>query len=252
MAVARDRAAPRKRALWQRTLDRLRYGFGAAGKARRRDAEAATRAAAFASLVIDRQGILPRRHYDSYRDYLAHQGSKLAHVERRLRRVEHEDLESFRTGFAHCAALKGRHTVLCLGARIGTEVRALIELGHLAVGVDLNPGEANPYVLYGDFHHLVFPDRSFAAVYTNTLDHVFDLTRLVGEVRRVLDADGVLIADVVVGTEEGRLPGDFEATFWASVDDLVGALSRAGLQLVSRRRLDHPLMHQIVMTARPA
>ena len=95
-----------------------------------------------------------------------------------------------------------------LGARLGTEVRALMELGHLAVGVDLNPGAANQYVLHGDFHHLVFPDRSFSAVYTNTLDHVFDLPRLVDEIRRVLVPGGVLIADVVPGFDEGHLPGD--------------------------------------------
>ena len=68
-----------------------------------------------------------------------------------------------------------------------------MELGHLAVGVDLNPGAFNRYVLHGDFHHLVFPDSSFSAVYTNTLDHVFDLPRLVGEITRVLAPGGVLI-----------------------------------------------------------
>jgi len=235
----------------QRTLDRLRYGFGAAGKARKRKAEGAARAAAFEGLETDRAGALPRRHYASYEDYIAHQGSKLGQIERRLRRVEGEDLDSFRASFASCAALKGRRTVLCLGARIGTEVRALIELGHLAVGVDLNPGEANRYVLYGDFHHLIFPDRSFAAIYTNTLDHVFDLTKLVSEIRRVLEAGGVLIADVVLGFEEGHLPGEFEATFWSSIDELVDALSKAGLQLISRRTLGHPLMHQLVMSAEP-
>ncbi|MFZ1428700.1 MAG: class I SAM-dependent methyltransferase [Geminicoccaceae bacterium] len=240
-------AALRKRPLWARTLDRLHYGFGKKGKARKRAAEALARAAAFESQTIDTDGGLPQRRYASYQAYVDHQASKLTQIERRLRRVENEDLESFRSRFADCAALEGQHTVLCLGARLGTEVRALMELGHLAVGVDLNPGAANQYVLHGDFHHLVFPDRSFSAVYTNTLDHVFDLPRLVDEIRRVLVPDGVLIADVVPGFDEGHLPGDFESTYWTNVDALVDALTAAGMRMVSRRALDREPWQQIIL-----
>jgi SAM-dependent methyltransferase len=242
-------SAPRKRPLWQRAVDRLRYGLGSAGKARKRAAEVAARATRFDGEALEDRGGLRRRNYGSFEEYVDHQASKLVRVERRLRRVQDEDLEGFRANFAGCDALRGRHTVLCLGARIGTEVRALMELGHLAVGVDLNPGEANPYVLHGDFHRLVFPDRSFAAVYTNTLDHVFDLPRLIGEVRRVLAPGGAFIADVVPGYDEGHVPGEFESTFWSSLDDLVRALSESGLRLLSRRDLDRPPWQQFVMTA---
>ena len=240
-------AALGKRPLWARTLDRLRYGFGQKGKARKRAAEAAARAAAFECRSIDTDGGLAQRQYASYRAYVDHQASKLTQIERRLRRVEAEDLESFRSRFAECRALDGQHTILCLGARLGTEVRALMDLGHLAVGVDLNPGVANPYVLHGDFHHLVFPDGSFTAVYTNTLDHVFDLPLLVREIRRVLAPGGTLIADVVPGFEEGHLPGDFESTYWTNVDALVEALTAAGLRLVSRRVLDRKPWQQIIL-----
>ena len=241
-------AGLRKRPLWARGLDRLRYGFGAAGKARKRAAEAAARTLAFERLPTDRDGTLSQRRYASYEAYVEHQASKLTQIERRLRRVEAEDLDSFRTAFADCAALQGRHTVLCLGARLGTEVRALMDLGHLAVGVDLNPGAANRYVLHGDFHQLVFPDASFTAVYTNTLDHVFDLPRMVGEIGRVLKPGGALIADVVPGFDEGHLPGEYESTFWSNVDELVNALTAAGLRLVSRRDLDRTPWQQFVLT----
>lgn len=240
-------AALRKRPLWARLGDRLRYGFGQKGKARKRAVEASARAAAFERQSVDTDGGVQQRRYASYQAYVDHQASKLTRIERRLRRVEAEDLESFRSRFADCAALAGNHTVLCLGARLGTEVQALMELGHLAVGVDLNPGASNRYVLHGDFHHLVFPDSSFSAVYTNTLDHVFDLPRLVGEIRRVLVPGGVLIADVVPGFDEGHLPGDFESTYWASVDTLLEALTAAGMRVVSRRALDRDPWQQIIL-----
>lgn len=197
---------------------------------------------------MDRDGTLSQRRYASYEAYVDHQASKLTQIERRLRRVEAEDLDSFRTAFTDCPALQGRHTVLCLGARLGTEVRALMDLGHLAVGVDLNPGPANRYVLHGDFHQLVFPDASFTAVYTNTLDHVFDLPRMVGEICRVLKPGGALVADVVPGFDEGHLPGEYESTFWSNVDGLLEALTAAGLRLVSRRDLERTPWQQFVMT----
>ena len=109
---------------------------------------------------------------------------------------------------------KGARTVLCLGVRLGTEVRALHSLGYFAIGIDLNPGEENPYVLPGDFHSVVFPDGSVDAVYTNTLDHVFDLDKMIGEIRRLLRPDGIFIADVLQGYDEGFVPGAYESTHW--------------------------------------
>jgi hypothetical protein len=47
-----------------------------------------------------------------------------------------------------------------------------------SVGIDLNPGPRNGYVLHGDFHNIIFADASIDAVYTNALDHSFDLQEL--------------------------------------------------------------------------
>ena len=84
----------------------------------------------------------------------------------------------------------------------------------LLVDVDLNPGERNPYVLPGDFHRVVFPSGSIDAVYTNALDHVFSLEELVGEVQRLLRPGGVFVADLELGSEEGFIPGEYEAAMW--------------------------------------
>ena len=50
-------------------------------------------------------------------------------------------------------------TVLCLAARIGTEVKAFLDLGCFAIGIDLNPGTDNRYVVHGDFHDLQFAPK---------------------------------------------------------------------------------------------
>ena len=191
----------------------------------------------FESDLWAKEGSLAQRRYDSYDAYLDHQGAKLASISDKLRQAEPEDLAEFKRRFESCEQLPGRHTVLCLGARLGTEVRALRDLGYLAVGIDLNPGDKNPYVFYGDFHQLAFADASFDAVYTNALDHAFDLTKLIAEVHRVLQHDGILITDVVPGYEEGFLPGKFEATHWRRIEELQEQICEAGLYFDSRRNL---------------
>jgi len=183
-----------------------------------------------------RDGDLAQRRYDSYEAYLEHQSQKLDRIEDRLRAREEEDLAIFLDRFEHCEALTGCRVVLCLGARIGTEVRALHQLGYFAVGLDLNPGRDNPLVLPGDFHALVFPDGSVDAVYTNCLDHVFDLEKMMSEVRRVLRPGGVFVADVLEGYEEGFVPGDYEATHWRKLEPFLDEVERvSGLTRESLR-----------------
>ena len=57
--------------------------------------------------------------------------------------------ERFKSVFKeHGFEVQGR-AALCIGSRLGGEVRALQDLGALAVGIDFNPGEKNKHVLYG-------------------------------------------------------------------------------------------------------
>ena len=125
-------------------------------------------------------------------------------------------------------------SVLCLAARIGTEVKAFLDLGAFAVGIDLNPGADNRYVVHGDFHDLQFAPGSIDVVYTNSLDHAFDIDRIAKEVLKVLKPDGVFLVEAVQGRDQGTNPGFFESFFWKNIDELVGALEKAGFT-VSRR-----------------
>jgi SAM-dependent methyltransferase len=208
----------------------LRYGWGRAGKQRRRAAEALRRRERFddAGRWTREEDGLARRRYESYAAYVAHQASKLEGVRRSLSESAEEDFAEFRRRFQGCAQLAEARSVLCLGARLGTEVRALHSLGHFAVGIDLNPGEDNPYVLRGDFHHLVLPDGCVDAVYTNCLDHVFDLAQVVREVRRVLRPSGIFLVDLVRGYDEGYTPGEFEATSWSDSQAFLDRIAAAG------------------------
>ena len=104
-------------------------------------------------------------------------------------------------------------TILCVGARLGGEVRAFKKLGVMAIGIDLEPGNRSEHVLVGDAHDIAFPAASFDALYVNVIDHIKYLDTFAREVKRVLKSGGRLVVDM------DRFPPDEWAvhdlrTFW--------------------------------------
>ena len=192
----------------------------------------------FDSDLWSRDDDFAQRKYASYDDYVKHQSSKLDRIKDRLQGREDDDLAMFVERFQGCSALGDARTVLCLGARLGTEVKALHKLGHFAVGIDLNPGTDNQHVLPGDFHRVVFPDASLDAVYCNALDHVYDLDRVLGEVRRLLRPEGIFIADIIGGYDEGFYAGNYESVHWRSAGEFAERVAElSGFTLESTRDL---------------
>lgn len=178
-----------------------------------------------------------RREYSSYDEYVLHQGSK----------VKFLDLADYDRVYGR--ALKGRlqqlslklgAKVLCLGARQGTEVKAFRDLGCDAIGIDLMPGENNPYVVKGDFHNLQFPAESMDVMFTNSFDHVFDPKKMLAEIRRVLKRDGLLVVEAMRGEIEAHQPDAYASFWWRSVDDLIGLLAAEGFEVVERAAFSEP------------
>lgn len=176
-----------------------------------------------------------RRRYPDYETYLEHQKTKFSAL--RAKWVEGHD-QRFHAALTERLAgmpldFPGRN-VLCLAARQGSEVRAFIDQGAFAVGIDLNPGRRNRYVVVGDFHDLQFADASVDYVYTNSLDHAFDLDRILAEVRRVLKPGGRFIVEANVSAAGGALAGPYEALVWETADQLLDHLEGSGFLLDGR------------------
>jgi len=179
-----------------------------------------------------------KRSYESYDAYLEHQKAKLethefGKYDTEFRVTLRERLRALEVNWL------GR-SALCLGARIGTEVKAFLDLGASAIGIDLNPGKDNPYVVPGDFHDLQFAPGSMDVVYTNSLDHAFDIDRIAREVLKVLKPDGLFIVEAVQGRDEGIDPGFFESFFWKNISELVRLFESAGFLLNQRIPITKP------------
>lgn len=186
------------------------------------------------------------RSYGSYEEYVSHQRGKrekvswLQEYDKKYSQVLTDRLESQ-------GVVKAGMSVLCLGARIGSEVKAFLAVGCFAVGIDLNPSPGNNYVLYGDFHNVQFPFWSVEVVFTNCIDHVFNLERFLCEVRRVLKPNGWFILEIERGVKEGGVAGEYECLFYDKIDDMIEILVRSGFEVVKRFDIDYPWKGQHII-----
>lgn len=179
-----------------------------------------------------------RRVYRTYEDYTTHQKSKLDCLD--LSNYDIEYREALRKRLEKLDFLRHGMTVLCLAARIGTEVKSFLDIGCLAIGIDLNPGENNRYVVYGDFHDIQFPSNSVDVIFTNSLDHTFNIEKLIDETKRVLKPNGFLIVEAIRGDSEGIRPAFYESFSWSKIDDLVSLFENFQFRLIKRFAINFP------------
>ncbi len=173
------------------------------------------------------EGEFQYRDYASYDEYVAHQSQKFNEILKTSGGFDNRSLLEYRRRFYRRfrnipAILDKSAQILCLGARQGTEVEVLRDMGYgNAIGLDLNPGPDNPYVIPGDFMNLDYPDASVDMVYTNCVDHAFNLDQFFKEHARVVKEGGYAIYDIA---SYGMGLGTFEAVGWKS-DDAVFVLA---------------------------
>lgn len=176
----------------------------------------------------DVQDGLRKRDYASYDEYVTHQKLKLDEMVKMKGGFSNFDIFDYRlkffSRFQHLPKLLPPDAlILCCGARQGTEVEVLRELGfHRAAGIDLNPGPGNPLVRPGDMMKLEAADNSLDLIYTNCVDHAFDLDAMLKEHSRALKPGGFLLYDIGTNMEEGG--GPFEAIAWERTEDVLARM----------------------------
>jgi hypothetical protein len=165
-----------------------------------------------------KQGGLQYRNYGSYEEYVTHQIQKFDEILKMgvgyTNSIVAQYRKRFYRRFRHLHRwVRPAARILCAGARQGTEVEVLRDLGYRnAYGIDLNPGPKNQWVVEGDFLNIDAADGSIDVFYTNAVDHAFDLERFFTEHARVVSDQGVAIYDIGVDAKGGI----FEAVSWDS------------------------------------
>ncbi len=180
---------------------------------------------------------LKSRQYATYEDYIEHQKSKIDKKGKEY--LAEYDNDFYSELLKRLKAIDGKVTfkgknALCLAARIGTEVRSFIDAGAFAVGIDLNPGTENKYVVTGDFHKIQFADGTVDIVYTNSFDHVYDKDRVINEVKRLLSGKGFMILEMA------NQFGSYESLAWENPEDLIKFFTDKGFKIVQKNEFKYP------------
>lgn len=172
-----------------------------------------------------------KRKYCSYEQYIRHQARKSKKICISKAKFK-ENIHSFCKRFDKFIKYFSGQDILCLGARWGEEVLALRSLGFTkTIGIDLNPGKFGKkygHVIKGDFNNIFFENETFDTIYTNAIDHAWNIALLFKEVNRVLRKNGIFILEVshIVGeTQKTRKllvsgGNKYEVTVFDSIEDI--------------------------------
>jgi SAM-dependent methyltransferase len=172
----------------------------------------------------EHEGGLRRRDYADYDEYVLHQQQKLEEILKIGGGFSNASVSRARVRFyrrfRHLVGLvPPEAVVVCAGARLGTEVEVLRDLGFRnAYGIDLNPGPDNPLVQPGDFHRLENETSSVDVIYSNSLDHAFDLDRFFEEHARALKPTGYALYDLDLTLRDAERTHPFESVVWTRED----------------------------------
>lgn len=192
------------------------------------------------------------REYPDHAAYVAHQASKL-NPRSALALSQGSYINAFTREFTAIASFvkpvaQWGGAALCLGARRGSEVLALRQLGiEHAWGVDVQPGPraagsfAVPglvgVVIPGDFMNLPFLDGVFRLLYTNSVDHVISLSGFAAECARVAASAAVFIIRLAkVNPPMGR----WEACAWDDWSEVITRLCKTSWSFVTAQPTASP------------
>ncbi|MCE2055016.1 hypothetical protein HAX54_041794 [Datura stramonium] len=121
--------------------------------------------------------------------------------------------------------------VLCIGARMGQEVKALKRVGVSdSIGMDLVPYP--PLVVKGDFHNQPFDDEAFDLEFSNVFDHALFPEKFVSEIERTLKPGGICVLHVALSTRGDK----YSANDLYSIEPLKKLFKRS--ELVHTRTVD--------------
>ena len=147
--------------------------------------------------------IIATHNYEKYGDYIKFQKEKTLDPKRIDKWFNHEwgikydgFKEIFNNNFQY---IQDKSNAICLGARTGQEVKALIDLGINAIGIDLV--SFPPFTKEGDIHNLKELDSSFDLIFTNIFDHSLYPEKFCSEMERVCQPGGIIIIHLQLGVD---------------------------------------------------
>lgn len=182
-----------------------------------------------------------QKEYNDYDDYILQQGYKAINHKDYVLKGKKKRIRTFNSLFKKMSKYFNQGSVLCLGARDGSEVEVLKQFGFDAVGIDLF--SLDDKVIKADWHNLPFRDGVFDNIFTNSLDHCFDFELMLKEIKRILVYGGRLMirTDAEYCFYEVKKEGlslnewmerrGLNAMFWDLFNDVVSYITGQGFSI---------------------
>ena len=168
--------------------------------------------------------------YNDYEKYLVNQKEKTSGVLLFAEKLNKKIGKKFYRRNEHLKKIKESGKVLCVGARTGAEVEAFIELGYDAIGIDLL--ECKPYVIVMDMMNMKF-DCKFDIIYTNSIDHCYDIVKFAEQIKNNINSNGILIIDINHGVRAGKI-GKYESVSIGKNEDIVDIFCKNGFKFINK------------------
>lgn len=176
------------------------------------------------------------RPYESYKNYIEHQQSKL----KTLKSIDDFEFEKvLLERLREENIIYDKAIVICLGARTGGEVRVFKKMNYYSIGIDLNPGDNNCDVFPADFNYLPFYNNIADVVFTNALDHAYNINTLLDEMERILGQIGIIIIEIPEGYVI-KDPGMYESTWWTNSNTIKNLFYKRKFKLIYENIFDFP------------
>ncbi len=170
----------------------------------------------------------------TYEEYLDRQLASKSRQADKAKATARSDHKAFKLKFRRVAAFID-HPVVCLGAGIGTEVRAMRSVGHeSAVGLDIgnHPGSEG-LVQFGNFMSLTDPDNHYGFAYTNCFNQTKDPIDFIRGLVRVMQPESFALIDVACDPEAD--PEWTTFPYWrpSDLEEISALLDRFGATVVA-------------------
>jgi len=157
----------------------------------------------FLKAFFQNKKIIYLNNYKKYSNYLNHQRNK-TNDPKKIKKWLGEEWEIKYNGFREIFERNKKFTLhkknaICLGSRTGQEVKALIDLGIDAIGLDLVAFP--PYTIKGDIHNIEKNSNSIELIFTNIMDHSLYPEKFCSEMERICKKGGHIIIHLQIGIE---------------------------------------------------
>lgn len=157
----------------------------------------------FIKFFFQKKKIIYLNKHQEYNNYLKHQKNKTTDP-KKIKKWLEEEWDVKYKGFHEIfnrnkKYICNKKNAICLGSRTGQEVKALIDLGINAIGLDLVAFP--PYTIEGDIHNIDKLSNSIELIFTNIMDHSLFPDKFCSEMERICKSNGHIIIHLQKGIE---------------------------------------------------